>query len=158
MREHASDPGKRWAQHLLATEVLTLVHGSDVAARTREEHSAMRNPNVVSIPGSDSNTITLPSSNVIGQTWAKVLREAGLAPSNSAATRLIAGGGVSVASQPAGRDGSVVFEPLVDTKAEVTENMLLGGKLLVRLGKWRVKVIEVMNDTHALQLVFEEVK
>lgn len=117
----------------------------------------MRNPNVVSTPGSDSNTITLPSSNVIGQTWAKVLREAGLAPSNSAATRLIAGGGVSVASQPAGCDGSVVFEPLVDTKAEVTENMLLGGKLLVRVGKWKVKVIEVMNDTHAPPLVVEEV-
>ena len=41
MDEHRNDPPKRVAQHLLASEVLTLVHGHAVAAEARKDHSVM---------------------------------------------------------------------------------------------------------------------
>jgi tyrosyl-tRNA synthetase len=37
--EHASNPEKRIAQHLLASEFLTLAHGSVIAKQTAEEHT-----------------------------------------------------------------------------------------------------------------------
>lgn len=38
MKEHALDPPKRVAQHLLAYEVLWLVHGQEIAAETQQRH------------------------------------------------------------------------------------------------------------------------
>lgn len=49
MDEHSADQGKRKAQHLLAAEVLELVHGPRVAARTASEHEEMRKPTLESL-------------------------------------------------------------------------------------------------------------
>lgn len=150
MHEHAPDPGKRRAQHLLASEVLTLVHSRDIAAQTQKEHSAMRNPGALTSAtnglAGECSKFTLPTSEVIGETWAKLIRKAELAKSNSEATRLIAGGGVFVANRSSDHEGEAVFERIVDPKAEVADHALLDGKLVVRLGKWKVKVIEVTDD------------
>ncbi|WQF87259.1 Putative aminoacyl-tRNA synthetase, class I, rossmann-like alpha/beta/alpha sandwich [Colletotrichum destructivum] len=41
MAEHVQDPPKRIAQHTLAFEVLSLVHGADVAIREQQQHQFM---------------------------------------------------------------------------------------------------------------------
>jgi len=151
MREHQSDPGKRTAQHLLATEVLELVHGREEAVKTRAEHQAMRNPSLNTIAADadyGQDRIKLLKSQVIGQPFTSVLHEAGLASSKSEATRLIAGGGVYVATESStGEAQSLVFTPV--RRSQIVEAaQLLDARLVLRMGKWKVRVIELVEDGH----------
>ena len=149
VREHQSDPGRRIAQHLLATEVLELVHGREEATKTLAEHQAMRKPSLNKIAvDSDSgqDRITMTSSQVLGQPVAFVMHVAGLTTSKSEATRLIASGGVYMAVTPAGADVESLDFAQVSKGQVVEPSHLLAGRLIVRLGKWKVRSIEVVED------------
>lgn len=146
MTAHASDPGKRLAQHLLASEVLELVHGPEVATRTREEHQAMRNPTLASkLQG--ERTI-LPRSLVAGAPFSRIMWHAGISGTKSEAARLVKSGGVYVASG-AGRDAEadgLAFAQVKDQRPEDVESFVSDGLIVLRMGKWKVRVVEVVDD------------
>lgn len=153
MQEHSVDPGKRKAQHLLACEVLTMVHGEETATRTQREHQSMRNPTMMTqtsserSSGTDGSSIRLPTSEVMDQPLARVLHTARLAASRSEATRMVGSGAVYLASvRGEGEADELQFTQFKDPKAVVTNQVIVGGKLLVRIGKWKVKVIEVVDE------------
>lgn len=171
MAKHAADPGKRVAQHLLACEVLELVHGPEVAARTKGEHLAMRNPNLSSLlqksagssteaaenqaGGDTAKRTLLPRSLVSGAPLTRVLWHAGLAGTKSEAARLVKSGGVYVASlsstsdpeQDPSADAALAFTP-VDAKRGAADvaTFIRDGLLVLRLGKWKVRVVEIVDD------------
>lgn len=157
MTQHAADPGKRLAQHLLASEVLELVHGPEEAAKTRAEHQAMRNPNLGSLmqkpsPGAVQADETaaagpertvLPRSLVANAPLARVLWHAGLVATKSEGARLVKSGGVYVAT---GTTEALSFVPVVAQKPEDIQSFTQDGLLVLRLGKWKVRVVEVVDD------------
>jgi tyrosyl-tRNA synthetase len=50
MRKQNEDPSRRYAQHLLAYEVVRLVHGKEVAAATQKDHRTMFGGEVDTVP------------------------------------------------------------------------------------------------------------
>lgn len=161
MAEHNTDPGKRKAQHLLANEVLELVHGRDEALKTRAEHEASRNPNLATFTGTSSpasqidqaeqlaknNRIYLPESLVHNTPLARIFYHAGLVPTKSEGARLIAKGGAYVASSTRHGDGEdLVWTQIKGQGAEEVATFLVDGLLVLRIGKWKVRVIEVVDD------------
>ncbi|KAK6430913.1 tyrosyl-tRNA synthetase [Oleoguttula sp. CCFEE 5521] len=179
LKEHSKDPSKRLAHHVLATEVLQLVHGIEIAAETQTKHQEMRRPSLASLtrkpvtPGAERkapNTdpdvtaemhqeiIKLARSQVENTSIAKILHHAGLSPSVSAATRVLRSGGVYVASsegsavrdseaEAASGDG-LMFTPVsVDQKLGDIASFVKDGVIVVRMGKWKVRVIEVVDDS-----------
>lgn len=163
MKEHLADPGKRKAQHLLATEVLELVHGREEAERTRAEHEAMRNPTLASLtktvspktgePTSGQQSaaekrIVLPKSLVRDTPLGRILYHAGLAASKSEGARTVQKGGVYIAvgNGAAGEHEGLSFVPAGDQSTEKIAHIADEGRLILRLGKWKVRVIEVVDD------------
>lgn len=161
MAAHTADPGKRVAQHLLASEVLELVHGREVADRTRAEHQAMRNPKATNEYQGDR--IKLPRSLVNGASFAKVLWHAGIASSKSEGTRLMKSGGVYVATSTAGshESGSVAltsesrFVHVKNKGPEDVQNFIEDGLLVLRTGKWKVRIVEVVDDETFERMLLE---
>ncbi|OQO12672.1 hypothetical protein B0A48_02135 [Cryoendolithus antarcticus] len=174
LEEHSKDPGKRLAHHVLATEVLQLVHGTEIAAETRAKHEQMRRPRLSSLvrrsvtPGAESDVtpstpetqeekFKLARSRIENASLAKILLLAGLAPSVSAATRAIRSGGVYVASseasavadseaEPNSGDGLTFTAVGPDEKLEDITSFVDDGLIVVRMGKWKVRVIEIIDD------------
>ena len=162
MAEHMSDPGKRKAQHLLASEVLELVHGQEEAEKTRTEHQEMRNPNLASIIkekptglkdegetalGAGEQRTLLPSSLVLNTPFARILYHAGLVASKSEGARLVAKGGAYVATKAGATDNDeLTFVQIRDQKPEDVAGLLIDERLVLRVGKWKVRVIEVVED------------
>ena len=147
MAEHSTDPGKRKAQHLLASEVLELVHGRDEAERTRAKHQAMRNPSLVSSgnTGTAEERIVLPSSWVLDTPFAHILFNAGIASSKSEGARLVAKGRVYIASKTTEGDSEELnFKQIKDQGPEDIADLIVDGRLILRIGKWKVGVIEVV--------------
>ncbi|KAF2723947.1 hypothetical protein K431DRAFT_263832 [Polychaeton citri CBS 116435] len=167
MTQHSQDPGKRLAQHLLAAEVVELAHGSEVAAKTKHEHQQLRAPSLEFLvrqhrssdgaeasPNSTEETpqqgsIQLPASDVLGQPFAHILVQASLARTKSEARRTIQAGGMYVAKRAQNAreegDGRLDFVPLKSDKAEASAEFIMDGLLVLRVGKWKVTVIEVVN-------------
>jgi len=161
MAEHATNPGKRKAQHLLASEVLELVHGKDVAKKTRAEHEGLRNPTLATFSlrtptaGSCERAI-LPSSLVLNTPFSRILYHAGVVSSKSEGARLIAKGGayVAVSSQKgtagdaslAADSDKLAFVQLKDQSPADVQQFVANGMLVFRIGKWKVRVVEVVED------------
>ena len=152
MAAHAADPGKRLAQHLLASEVLELVHGRDTAEITRSQHQAMRNPSLASQDQSKGERTILPRSLVEGATFARIMWHAGITGTKSEAARLVKSGGVYVASASsssggaAGQEAELKFAQIKDQKPEDIESFSKDGLIVLRTGKWKVRVVEVVDD------------
>lgn len=160
MQEHKADPAKRKAQHLLAGEVLELVHGPQEAAKTRAEHQAMRAPTLASLlkPTSSqggstageqsAQRIQLARSLVHNVPFARILFHAGLVGTKSEGARTIAKGGAYVAvpadSSQAGGEG-LDFVPITSERPADAQNLVVNDLLILRLGKWKVRVIEVVD-------------
>jgi tyrosyl-tRNA synthetase len=157
MNEHNADPGQRRAQHLLASEVLEMIHGQEEAEKTRAEHQLMRNPSLASLSnqknnsssegtsGQDINRISLPKSQVLNTPIAHILYHAALVKSKSEGTRMIDKGGVYIAAN----DGSAElnFVKIKDQTAGDVASLLVDNLLIFRLGKWKIRVIEVVEGS-----------
>lgn len=158
MNEHRADPGKRKAQHLLASEVLELVHGPEEALKTCSQHQTMRNPTLASLSrqpasgsqqeqSSDSQRISLPMSLVHKTPFSRILYHAGVTATKSEGARTISKGGAYVASASpdasSDQDGELNFVPIKD---QVASEMVRDGLLILRIGKWKVRVVEVVPD------------
>ncbi|RMY15287.1 hypothetical protein D0867_06879 [Hortaea werneckii] len=162
MVEHAHDPGKRKAQHLLASEVLELVHGRDEAVKTRKEHEVLRAPSLASLkrqdgtdasresssqPSSGAERTILPYSLVLNTPFSRILYHAGIASTKSEGARMIAKGGVYIATASAPGEGSKLdFHQLRDQKPDEVAGYIIDGVMVFRVGKWKVRVVEVVED------------
>lgn len=167
MTEHSANPGKRIAQHLLAREVLELVHGVKEAEETAQAHRILRNPTLSSItapqdsPEGDGEEVNkravsrmqLPHSFVYNTPPARILFHAGIAKTKSDGARMIKAGGVYIGAESSlvGKksmpDGSLTFRPLSSTSQEMIDGYVRdNGMLVLRSGKWKVRVIEVLKD------------
>ncbi|KAI5924043.1 tyrosyl-tRNA synthetase [Camillea tinctor] len=125
MDQHNVNPSARIAQHALAREVVTLVHGAAEAERTQAQHKTLfnkRNP-TLAIPSTVNpesvgqypeqrgtatlasslgfrTDIKLPRSLIMGSSISRILHAAGLADSISAAHRLVSSQGAYIGGSP----------------------------------------------------------
>ena len=155
--EHNADPGKRKAQHLLASEVLEMVHGREEAEKTRSEHQMMRSPSLASlfsqnvdtpgneVPGQDVSRIRLPMSQVLNTPIAHIIYYAGLVKSKSEGARMIDKGGVYIASNE--DSAELNFVKIKNQTASDVASLLVDNLLILRLGKWKTRVVEVVEDS-----------
>lgn len=141
--------------------MLELVHGREEALKTGAEHEASRNPNLASLTGTNSSTtqsseaeplaksqrIYLPKSLVHSTPLARILYHAGLVPTKSEGARSIAKGGIYIASGAHRGDGEdLVWTQVKEQGSEEIATFLVDGLLILRIGKWKVRVIEVVDD------------
>ena len=163
MTEHRADPSKRVAQHHLAFDVLSLVHGSQKALQEAQQHSFRfggQMPTIVKDPALDSGIVTpnnapridiqLPRA-VMSLSPAKLLFAVGLASSASDGQRLVKAQGAYVAAQPGKATGLVPgnldWTPMKMWYPEETAKFLIDDKLLIfRKGKHNVRIVEIVSD------------
>ena len=97
-----------------------------------------------------STKLKLPRSLVYGHPLARILWHAGLVASKSEGQRLMSNRGVSIgsASEGMGRkmQDKFSFSPATSTQASDVEQYLVEGLLIVRIGKWKMRIIEVIED------------
>lgn len=108
-------------------------------------------PTTMETPGSVH--MKLPRSLVVGQPITKVLWSAGLVSSRAEGQRLVANKGAHVGAK-IGKDVATVemtdhlaFTPIKHVETTNTEDLIVDGSLLIlRVGKWKVKIIDVVSD------------
>jgi tyrosyl-tRNA synthetase len=97
-----------------------------------------------------STQATLPRSLVIDQPLSRILYSAGLTASRSEGQRLINAGGVYIGAQSSGKaemDDAVNYIPAKETTKQFVSKYIIDDSLLIlRTGKWRVKVIKIVPD------------
>ncbi|KAJ1324594.1 tyrosyl-tRNA synthetase [Microdochium nivale] len=167
------DPSKRHAHHMLAHQVLCLVHGTREADNTKRAHQArfakpdgvFTVPEVESYPADGSahqeiaqrfrTDIQLPRSLIMGQSIARILHAAGLAESISEAHRLCTAHGAYIAGASgekpsdtsALRHEHLTFTPVKVWSFKETTRYLIDDKILIlRRGKHFIRVVEMVSD------------
>ncbi|KAM6485418.1 hypothetical protein HDV62DRAFT_286465 [Trichoderma sp. SZMC 28011] len=163
MVEHQADPSKRLAQHTLAFEVLSLVHGSQRAVQEAQQHQFRfggQLPYFIREPAPDTGILTpntaprsdieLPQS-VLKLSPAKILYAAGLVNSASEGQRLVSQQGAYVAARPGQQRGLVPgnldWTPMKMWFPEETTKFVIDDKLLIlRKGKHNIRIIELVSD------------
>jgi len=127
---HARDPGARVPHERLAWEVVRFVHGEEEATKAREaSHALFRQGR----PDAGAPTVSVPRAVLeAGLDVVELALLAGVAPSRSAARRLVAQGGLYVAGRRVGDGERIGLGDLED------------GTLLVRRGKrdWVIVRVE----------------
>lgn len=165
MAEHTQDPSKRVAQHRLALEVTTLVHGAQNAIDAANQHIAMyRKPlpageeqykPVEGHPTTATNRprmdMMLPRSLIMSTSIGRILMAAGLADSASAGHRLAAKQGAYIGGAPgqkrAMEPSALAFTPVKVWNAEDTQKYLIDDEyLILRKGKHNLRIIKVVSD------------
>ena len=171
MKEHVNEPSKRVAQHTLAHEVLALVHGPAEAKGTEREHRSLFERKALSagesgLSGIDTlvdtgapsqshgktlgPSVTLPRSLIYNQSMDKILCSAGLATSRSEGSRMIAQKGVYLGARP-NISGATIdhIEFSVARKengSETEKHVIEGNTLILRFGKSKVRIINIISD------------
>ena len=158
MEEHNKVPHERIAQHKLAGEVLKIVHGDKVAKVAEQEHRGLFGrkdqstdsaEKAVPLDPPPTHSLVLPKSLVYGQRMTRVLYHAGLAPSHSEAHRMVTKKGVYLGARPGGTGTmgeQVDYSPVANWEGKETEKYILDDTLIIRLGKWKIKIIKIISD------------
>lgn len=173
MEEHNEDPPKRIAQHKLAREVLKLVHGETLANAAELDHRKMFSKSVTPNPQTDddgsistddvkkaisfnvrdnapTHSLILPKSLIYNQPIERVLYHAGLVPSRSEGHRMVSKKGAYLGARPGGTGSmgeQVDFSPAAHWDGKETQKYIIGDDtLILRVGKWNVKVIKIISD------------
>lgn len=176
MEEQSLDPSKRVAQHRLAYEVLTLIHGEQEAKAAQEQHRMMYNKGGAGIPLVPSTSpdayqpvqghpttlnnaprvdMILPESLILGKSIGKILYAAGLANSGTEGHKLALQQGAYIAGLPGRKVGQsgpmdpsqLTFNPIKLWFPQETARYLIDGKLLIlRKGKHNIRVIQMVSD------------
>ncbi|PNS21780.1 tyrosine-tRNA ligase [Sphaceloma murrayae] len=150
LREHAVNPARRKAQHLLALEICRLAHGADWAAKTAAEHEQSRKLILGSIlDASADNRVYLPRSLVDASSLSQILVYAGLAASNSKASALRQSGGLYIARLLSDETHELEFkqaERQTKEQIRIADMILRERYLILRSGKWKMITIEVLED------------
>ena len=96
------------------------------------------------------HNVVLPRCLVYNQPISKVMYHAGMVASRSEGHRMVVNKGVYIGSRPdaTGRmDDQLKFSPACNWDGQETEKCILGGdSLIIRMGKWKVKVIKIISD------------
>lgn len=175
MNEHQANPPKRVAQHLLAYEVVWLVHGQKVATETQAQHQAVyggiaSSPALSGLPQDPSQYVADPEQtnqsnrpridlklprHVLRLTLPRIVYAAGLATSIGDADRNIKNGGMYIGGSP-GQKGPVnvgmkndqlAFTPAKTWDIETNLRFLIDDRiLLLRKGKHNIRCIEFIAD------------
>lgn len=95
--------------------------------------------------------VILPRSLVFSQQIGRILYACGLAASRSEGHRLSAAKGAYIGSLPGKQHGNmpdhVDFTPALNWEDDYVNRFVLDGKLLIlRAGKWKVKIIKIVED------------
>jgi tyrosyl-tRNA synthetase len=176
MEEHAVDPSKRVAQHLLAFEVVSLIHGIQQAKDTQAAHKGMYGKKKMIVipsatePGAEYTVpeghqtnpnnrpkidMILPESLIMGKSISSILYATGLATSRADGNRLAVQKAAYVGGAPGQKastnkgmdDGELQFTPIVAWHPDDTKNFLIDGKILIlRKGKHNVRIVEMVSD------------
>ena len=97
-----------------------------------------------------TSSLVLPKSLVYNQRISHVLYHAGLVPSRSEGFRLVSKKGASVGARPSSTGplgNQVDWSPAANWDGKETEKYILGDDtLLLRVGKWKIKVIKIISD------------
>lgn len=164
MEQQRANPAHRVAQHTLAFEVVSLVHGSQVALTEAKQHEFRfggKLPHVINEPPDSSGIITpnnaprsdikLPQS-IMKLSPAKILHAAGLASSSSEGSRLLQAQGAYIAGQPGSTKrglvpGNLAWTPMKVWFPEETSKFLIDDRLLIlRKGKHNIRIVELISD------------
>ncbi|KAL8802303.1 MAG: hypothetical protein Q9200_006625 [Gallowayella weberi] len=99
----------------------------------------------------------LPRSMVVSQQISRVLYAVGLVASRSEGHRLIAAGGAYIGSAAGpvhtAMPDHVEFTPIKNWVDDYVNNFIIGGNLLIlRAGKWKVRVIKIVDDEEFVRL------
>ena len=161
MSEQMEDPSKRVAQHRLAYEVVTLVHGEDAAKQARDEHQMMYSKGGPAIPyvtrtkepGEEYSEpagpttpnnapridMILPESLLMGTSIGRILFATGLAGSAKEGHRLALQKATHIAGMPGRRPGqslpmepaALSWNPIALWDPKETARYLIDGKILI---------------------------
>ncbi|KXX73540.1 Tyrosine--tRNA ligase, mitochondrial [Madurella mycetomatis] len=161
MEEQVQDQSKRVAQHRLAYEVVSLVHGEEAAKKAQEEHRMVYSGGGIIIPRStktpgeeykepeegkkDPNhapriDMILPESLIMGKSISRILHAAGLAKSAAEGNRLAIAQGVYIGGMPGrriqGQDMAMNPSQLTWNKVQLwfpqeTKRYLIDDKVLI---------------------------
>ncbi|KAF4953411.1 hypothetical protein FGADI_6049 [Fusarium gaditjirri] len=164
MEEHRAAPQERKAQHTLAFEVLSLVHGSQKAVQEAKQHEfrfgtklpkgIVNEPTpetgIVTVNNAPRSDIQLPRS-IMSLSPAKILHAVGLASSSSDGQRLLTAQGAYIAAQPGQKKGLVPgnlsWTPMKIWYPEETAKFLIDERLLImRKGKHNIRIVELISD------------
>jgi tyrosyl-tRNA synthetase len=141
---HAIHPELRTAHHLLAKEVVTLIHGPAKASeaelttrllfRTEAHHAS---PSAAEILSSfEDRIVVMPRQELVGEMLTKVARRVNAVNTRAEAENAIRGGGLYV-----GLENLKVR----DVRAMVEEEWLVGGEVLImRFGKGRFSIVKAV--------------
>ena len=176
MEDHDILRSKRLAQHALAVNVVRLVHGDEVAERTRKEHSRLfqsrsgyttasireiaqegkMEPSPAEASegcqdrapsNSPSVNITLPRSLVFNRSMAQVLFDAGLASSRSQGERLCNSNGAYVGALSDPEKGQEFkWRPVGELEQKNVGSLVIDGDLLL-LRAGKTKIRVIMLTT-----------
>ncbi|KAL8643922.1 MAG: hypothetical protein Q9226_008037, partial [Calogaya cf. arnoldii] len=119
--------------------------------RWADDQNPLLNPYAGPSTPTPAGQIMLPRSLVLSQQPGRVLFAAGLVASRSEGHRLIAANGAYIGSvagpQHRAMPDHVEFTPLKNWEEGYINRFIVNGSLLIlRAGKWRVKVIKVVED------------
>ncbi|KAM0441040.1 hypothetical protein ACHAPT_000345 [Fusarium lateritium] len=163
MEEHRGNPQERIAQHTLAFEVVSLIHGSQKALQEAKQHEFRFGgtlPSVINEPSEETGIVTpnnaprsdikLPRS-IMSSSPAKILHAAGLASSSSDGQRLLSQQGAYIAAQPGQKrglvPGNLSWTPMKAWFPEETAKFLIDDRMLIlRKGKHNVRIVELISD------------
>jgi tyrosyl-tRNA synthetase len=168
--EHMSNPSERKAQHMLARELVELVHGQHEAKVAEEQHRFLfgkkpEDPAVLEV-ATDPDAkvgyttlnnrpkinIQLPKSIFETLSISRIVFAAGLVSSANEAHRLIKNDGIRIGGMVAkggtlANDGFVTWSKVSLWTTEDTSKWIIDGNLLMlRKGKNNVRVIEIVPD------------
>lgn len=174
MEEQVKDPSKRVAQHRLAYEVVTLVHGAEAAKDAESQHRMMYSSGVVVTapelePGqeyqaSEGQThannaprpdMILPRSLIMGNSIARILYATGLATSVKEGHRLAAQEAAYIGAMPGFRKtgdpsmnpSQLTWSPVKIWFPQETQRYIIDDKLLLlRKGKHNIRIIKLVSD------------
>ena len=108
------------------------------------------NAPVVDANSAPFQSMALPKSLVYGQPMARVLYHAGMVASRNEGHRMLAAKGVYLGARPGGTgtmSDQVDWSPATNWQPEETEKYVIGGDtLLMRIGKWKVKIVKIVDD------------
>lgn len=106
----------------------------------------MRNPSLTGQSQLQGERTVLPRSLVAGAPFTRILWHAGITSTKSEAARLIKSGGVYVASGSGAQDPELKFSQIKDQKPEDIASFSDDGLIVLRTGKWKVRIVEVVDD------------
>ncbi|RBR23519.1 uncharacterized protein FIESC28_03701 [Fusarium coffeatum] len=163
MEEHRANPAERKAQHALAFEFVSLIHGGQKAVQEAKQHEfrfGTKPRGIVGEPTEESGIITpntaprsdiqLPRS-IMDSSPAKILHACGLASSSSDGQRLLSAQGAYIAAQPGQKrglvPGNLSWTPMKAWFPEETKKFLIDERMLImRKGKHNVRIVELIDD------------